>query len=244
MVRKERKAKTATTKNILKNVRAFGKKSIFRVIAKCNCCLCRRKNGAQQHQHTHIHTQHTCQKIVKRNRQKLLRWPWDRHESTTDDDDCSPSRQLFNLQAKGSLPYAALLPDFFITCTVNYWHNKCGGSYNNINWWRQQYTHQPQSEPHSHTHRHTCEGNTVEGRKGEMIHAKLLTLTCGNKRAAHSPQSKAKNMKLAYNFRRCPFCFVHQLTDKWQNGMNETASLPHEFWSNGMRWHTHTHSHI
>lgn len=109
------------------------------------------------HTHTHIHTQHsmewhTCQKIVKRNRQKLLRWPWDRHESTTDDDDCSPSRQLFNLRAKGSLPYAALLPAFFITCTVNYWHNKCGGSYNNINWWRQQHTHQPQSEPHSHTH--------------------------------------------------------------------------------------------
>lgn len=91
---------------------------------------------------------------------------------------------------------------------------------------------------HTHRHRHTCEGNTVEGREGEKAHAKLLTLTCRNKRAAHSPQSKAKNMKLAYNFRRCRhFCFVHQLTDKWQNGMNETASLPHEFWSNG----THTH---
>lgn len=134
MVRKERKAlakrrhivENTTTTNIQKNVRAFGKKSIFRVIAKCNCCLCRRKNGAQQHKHTHITQQHsmerhTCHKIVKRNRQKLLRWPWDRYESTTDnDDDCSPSRQLFNLRAKCSLPYAVLLPAFFITCTVNY----------------------------------------------------------------------------------------------------------------------------
>lgn len=136
MVRKERKAlakrrhiEENTTTNIQKNVRAFGKKSIFRVIAKCNCCLCRRKNGAQQHQHKHTHItqqhsmeRHTCHKIVKRNRQKLLRWPWDRYESTTDDDDddCSPSRQLFNLRAKGSLPYAVLLPAFFITCTVNY----------------------------------------------------------------------------------------------------------------------------
>lgn len=109
-------------------------------------------------------------------------------------------------------------------------------------------THTPHTSPnqsrtHTHTHRHTCEGNTVEGREGEKAHAKLLTLTCRNKRAAHSLQSKAKNMKLAYNFRRCRhFCFVHQLTDKWQNGMNETASLPHEFWSNGT--HTHRNAYI
>lgn len=109
-------------------------------------------------------------------------------------------------------------------------------------------THTPHTSPnqsrtHTHTHRHTCEGNTVEGREGEKAHAKLLTLTCRNKRAAQSLQSKAKNMKLAYNFRRCRhFCFVHQLTDKWQNGMNETASLPHEFWSNGAHTQTETHT--
>lgn len=76
------------------------------------------------------------------------------------------------------------------------------------------------------THNHTCEGNRERWERAKKAHAKLLTLTCRNKREG-SPQSKAKNMKLAYYFRRCrPFCFVHftsrsppTLTDEWQNEM-------------------------
>lgn len=172
-------------------------------------------------------------------------------------DDCSPSRQLFNLQGKGSLPYAALLPAFFISFAVNYWHNKCGSPYNNANWWRQQ--RQPQSEPHSHTITLAKEIESWE--RAKEAHAKLLTLTCRNKREG-SPQSKAKNMKLAYNFRRCrPFCFVHFTSRSpptdgrvaKRNEMNETVSLPHAPKNFGvtawdgtntqehMRTHTNTH---
>lgn len=63
---KERKAYT----NMQQNVRAFGKKSIFRVIAKCNC----RKNEAQQHigRHTHGDT-HDKKKGVKKSKWNELK---------------------------------------------------------------------------------------------------------------------------------------------------------------------------